>query len=138
MPEKRVLLLEEPVTRETIGAMFTVHNKMGYGFLEGPYVGAMEQECKARGLHVEREAPIAVLYNGVIVGSYRVDLLVERRVIVEVKASAPHESHGLQVLNYLRCSELEVGLLMYFRNSATFRRFVFRNELKRYIQTQFA
>ena len=55
MPEKRVLLLEEPVTRETIGAMFTVHNKMGYGFLEGPYVGAMEQECKARGLHVERE-----------------------------------------------------------------------------------
>ena len=125
-------LLEEPITHEVIGGMYTVHGTMGYGFLESPYVGALEHEFRKRGLEVVREAPIAVHYDGIVVGSYKVDLLVERRVIVEVKACSPHQDHSRQVLNYLRCSELEVGLLLYFQRSVTFKRFIFRNELKRH------
>ena len=130
MADDREPLLEEHVTRGAIGAMYTVHNRLGFGFVESVYVGAMELECRKRGLLVSREVPIAVRYDDSIVGSYRADILVERKLIIEVKVGAPCEEHHFQILNYLRASDVEVGLLMYFRRSATFRRFIFRNELK--------
>ena len=133
MVANHIDLLEEDTTRKAIGAMFTVHNRMGFGFLESPYVGALVIECQKRGLVVEREVPIAVHYDGQIVGAFRVDLLIDRKLILEVKVTPPHDDHFKQLLNYLRCSDVEVGLLMYFRRSATFRRCIFRNSLKRHI-----
>ena len=130
MENGMVVLLDEPITHEAIGSMYAVHNKLGYGFLEHPYLGALEYECRRRGLTVEREVRIEIQYEGIVVGAYRVDLFLNRRVIVEVKTCAPHQDHEYQLLNYLRCSQAEVGLLMYFRRSATFKRLVFRNELK--------
>jgi GxxExxY protein len=96
------------------------------------YIGALEHECRKRGLHVGREVPVAGHCDGVMVGTYRVDLLIERRLVLEIKACAPHDDHAL--LNYLRSTEVEPGLLLYFGRRGSFRRFVFRNALKRHIE----
>jgi GxxExxY protein len=125
------MLIDEELTKSVIGAFYTVYNKLDWGFLENVYAGALERECAKRGLHVGREVPIAVWYDGVIVGSYRVDLLVERRLVLEIKACAMTPEHPRQLLNYLRCSELELGLLLYFDHKPQVKRVIFRNALKR-------
>jgi GxxExxY protein len=126
-----MVLIDEPLTRIVIAAFFAVYNKLGYGFLENVYVGALEHECRKRGLRVEREVPIAVYYDGIIVGTYRADLLIEGRLVVEVKAcSNPHGKYARQLLNYLRCTNLELGLLLYFGEKPAMRRFIHRNGLK--------
>jgi GxxExxY protein len=76
-----------------------------------------------------------VHYDSRIVATYRVDLLIDRKLLLEVKACAgPHRQHERQVINYLRATELELGLLLYFGDSPEVRRFVLRNELKRFIE----
>lgn len=91
-----------------------VLNTLGEGFLENVYVGALEHECQKRGLHVGREVPIAVQYDGRVVGTYRADLLIERQLILEVKSGEQHKEHQRQILNYLRATDIELGLLLYF------------------------
>jgi GxxExxY protein len=125
------MLLDEGLTRCVIGRFFRVHNVLGGGFPENVYVGALEHECRKKGLHVEREVPIAVYYDGVIVGTFRVDLLIERRLVLEVKsASTIAPPHLRQLMNYLRCTDFELGLLFNFGDKATFKRCIFRNCLK--------
>jgi len=128
-----MVLIDEPLTRAVIGAFFAVFNTLGYGFLENVYVGALARECIKRGLHVEREVPIPVYYDGVIVGTYRVDLLIERRLIVEVKACPIIPDHRRQIMSYLRCSGIELGLMLYFGKSPRVKRYIYRNELKGYL-----
>jgi GxxExxY protein len=126
-----ISLLDEPLTRTVIGRYYTVYNRMGHGFLENPYVGALEHECRKAGLHVEREVPVAVHYDGIIVGSYRVDLLVEGRLILEIKAAVRvTDEHVAQLLNYLRCTDIELGLLLNFGPKPAFKRCIYRNSLK--------
>ena len=121
-------LIHHAVTGRILESFFEVHRVLGYGFLESVYCRALELEMRAKGLQVEREAAIDVSYKGRRVGVFRADLIVERCVVVEVKSThrlvVPDEH---QLLNCLRCSQLELGLLLHFGRRATFRRFVSTN-----------
>jgi GxxExxY protein len=123
-------LLDEELTHGVIGAFYAVFNRLGHGFLENVYVGALEHELRKRGLHVERQVPVAVHYDGIIVGTYRVDLLVEHRLVLEIKAASPSSSDLKQLVNYLRATDLELGLLLSFGSPPVVKRGIFRNELK--------
>ena len=113
----------ESITEQIIGAFFAVYNVLGWGFLEQVYQGAMEIELRKRGLRIVPQAKIKVLYDGVSVGDYFADFLVEGSVIVELKAVERLASqHDAQVINYLRASLVEVGLLVNFGPKPEFRR----------------
>lgn len=114
------------ITSEIAGAFYRVYNELGRGFVEIVYRRALAMELAERGLKVRTEAPLVVRFRGVVVGAFRADLLVEGAVIVEVKACrALTPEHAPQVLNYLRASGLEVGLLVNFGPTPTLRRFAF-------------
>ena len=118
-------LLEGELTDRALACFFRVYNHLGYGFLESVYRRALALELRGAGLEVFVETPIDVTYRGVCVGSYRLDLLVERRVAVEVKATevlAPTARR--QLLNYLRATTLDVGLLLHFGPEPKFSRVV--------------
>ena len=121
-------LLHEDLTREILSAFYEVYNTLGYGFLESVYARALFSELTRRGLHVQREVMIDVYYKGECVGSFRADMLVEYRVVVEIKASTwLVEADRNQLLNYLRSSCLEVGLLLHFGPRPRFKRVVAEN-----------
>jgi len=114
-----------------IGRFYTVYTRLGYGLLENPYVGALEIELRRAGHEVAREVPIAARYDGIVVGSYRVDLLVDQQLIVEVKAEPCLTGvHERQLLNYLRCSDVEVGLVLCFGIQPQFKRFIHTRDRK--------
>jgi GxxExxY protein len=123
------MLLEEALTHKVIGAFFHVYNCLGYGFLEAVYARALELELARRGLNVAREVSINVWYADEIVGQYRADLLVENVVVVELKAHRVLvTTDRAQLLNCLRASDLEVGLLLNFGVRPAFLRVVSSNE----------
>ncbi len=125
-------LLEEALTRKIIGAFFHVHTTLGYGFLESVYKKALELELVGRGLHVAREVVADVYYKEEMVGVFRADILVESRVVLEVKASRKLDSADIaQLLNYLRATDLELGLLLHFGARASFKRLVASNDFVR-------
>lgn len=109
-----------------------MYNELGYGFLETVYRGALAVELSSRGRTVQREVATSVWYRGTEVGHYRADLVVDDKVIIETKASeAITDADRKQLLNYLRCTHHEVGLLLHFGPKAAFHRFVYSNALKR-------
>ena len=103
-------------TRSVIGSFYQVYNELGQGFLEAVYVEALSLALRARmACLVYRELPIKVHFRGHVVGRFRADVVVNGRVLVEVKALPRLEPvHGAQILNYLRATALEVGLLLNF------------------------
>ena len=104
---------------------------MGYGFLEKVYEKALKYELEKTGLQVDRQKPINVYYEPELVGEYFADLLVENKVIIELKASETLcENHELQLINYLKATEIEVGLLLNFGKKPEVRRKVFSNTNK--------
>ena len=117
------------VTDKILHAFFKkVYPKLGYGFLERVYENALALELRRVGLQVEQQARIEVYYDGVVLGEYFADLLVDGAVIVELKAIqrlGPEEE--AQLLNYLRATPYEVGLLLNFGPRPDFRRKVFDN-----------
>ena len=124
-------LLEGHLTGIIIRAFFRVYDRLGYGFLEQVYCRALAIELRKEGVDVVLEAPIDVWYDGECVGKYRTDLLVESRVVVEVKASEfLTQPNRKQSLNCLRASTCEVGLLLHFGPKARFERRVFTNAQK--------
>ena len=120
-------LLHHDLTEKIIGAAFEVHRILGYGFLEKVYQRALQVELEARGLHVELECEIRVVYKGTVVGFFKADLLVEERVIVELKVAKEYCSQDEpQLLNELKATGMKVGLLINFgRNKVEFKRLVF-------------
>lgn len=116
----------EELTKEVIGAAFEVHNELGFGFLEKIYQRAMVVELNRRGLDSIAEAPIDVQYKGESVGQYFVDLLVENRVVVELKVAREYNHNDEpQLLNELKATNTTVGLLINFgRAKVEFKRFV--------------
>jgi len=121
----RVKLIEERLTHSVIGAFFDVYNTLGYGFLEHLYVRAMEQELCARGHRVAREVSVRVMYNGILLGLQRLDLIVDDKLVVEAKASSElHKSASRQLYNYLRATNLRIGLLLHFGPEPTFHRII--------------
>jgi GxxExxY protein len=108
-----------------IGAFFDVYNTLGYGFLEHLYVRAMEHELRGRGHRVAREVGVQVMYNDIVLGIQRLDLIVDDKLIVEAKATTDlHKSASRQLYNYLRASNLKVGLLLHFGPEPAFHRIV--------------
>lgn len=113
------------LTREIINAAYTVHNELGYGFLEKVYHKSLFIELSKRGYRVEIEKPIEVRYDNHVVGEFFTDLLVEDKVIVEVKAANKYTNvFEAQLLNYLKATGLEVGLIINFGPSVEVKRMV--------------
>ena len=119
------------VTDRVLKAFYAVYNGLGYGFLEKVYERAMVIELRKAGVQVVPQAEIVVLYDGQAVGEYQADLLVEDAVLVEVKATAALAlEHEAQLLNYLKATRYEVGLLLNFGPKPQVKRKVYDNERK--------
>jgi GxxExxY protein len=120
------------LTQKIIRAYYNVYNKLGYGFLEKVYENAMIIELRKQGLIGKKQIPITVFYEGEEVGNYFSDILVEDKVIVELKAGEKGlaEEHEAQLINYLKATEFEVGLLLNFGLKPQVKRKLFENHLK--------
>ena len=119
------------ITEKIIKAFYNVYNKLGFGFLEKVYEHAILIELRKMGMEVVNQYMIKVFYDGVEVGNYFADLFVENSVIVEIKAAEGLiEEHEAQLVNYLKATNIEVGLLFNFGKKPSFKRKVFSNEFK--------
>lgn len=124
--------LYQELTSNIISCFYKVYNTLGFGFLEKVYENALLFELSTSGLFVERQKPIKVYYEDKLVGEYFADLIVEDKVIIELKAvDALIEEHELQLINYLKATEIEVGLLLNFGKRPEIRRKIFSNTKKK-------
>jgi len=131
IPSLMQKLLHSEITGKIISAFYKVYNTLGYGFSEKVYENSLFIELSKMGCLAEQQFRILVYYEGQVVGKYSADLIVERRVIIELKAiSATIESHEAQLLNYLRATNIEVGLLLNFGPKPEYRRKFFTNDRK--------
>jgi GxxExxY protein len=125
------------LTDQIIGAFYAVYSALGYGFLENVYVKALMIELKKRGLNVRDELPIRVYYDGQLIGEYFADLVVNELVILEIKATrAIATEHEAQLLNYLKATPYEVGLLLNFGPKPETKRRSFDNNRKEWYIAQ--
>jgi len=117
------------ITQKIIKAFYQVYNTLGYGFLEKVYENAILIELKSMGINVEKQKQIKVYYKEQQVGEYYADLIIENIVIVELKAAESLcEEHEFQLINYLKETDIEVGLLLNFGKSPEIKRKVFSNK----------
>lgn len=124
--------LHQDITEIIIKAYYNVYNELEYGFLEKVYENALMIELKSLGLDCEKQKPISVSFKGNNVGEYFADIIVENKVIIELKAAEGLiEGHEAQLLNYLRATEIEVGLLLNFGKKPQFKRQIFENIYKK-------
>lgn len=124
-------MLHENITKKIIEAYYKVYNSLGYGFLEKVYENALKIELERLNLKVNQQKNIKVFYDQFEVGDYFADLIVEDLVIVELKAAESLcDEHEAQLINYLKATNLEVGLLLNFGKKAEFKRKVFSNDRK--------
>ena len=125
-------LLHKELSEQIIGTFYEVYNELGFRFLEKVYQNALYIELKNLGLQVEARKRIKVYYKDWLVGDYFADLMVNDSIILELKAvERIIEIHELQLINYLRGTDAEVGLLLNFGTKPEFRRMVFGNGRKR-------
>lgn len=126
-----IFMKEEELTEKIIKTFYKVYNTLGYGFWEIVYHRAILIELEKLGLSVENKKQINVYYEGSLVGDFETDLVVENKVIVELKAKETlNEAHEAQLINYLRSTEIEIGLLFNFGNKPQFKRKYFSNSNK--------
>jgi GxxExxY protein len=124
-------LLHPEITKEVINAFYHVYNNLGFGFLEKVYENALSNTLKKRGLQVQQQFPIIVYFDSEIVGEYIADLVVNECIIIELKALEEiHPRHEAQLLNYLRATHMEVGLILNFGEQPTFKRKILTNNRK--------
>jgi GxxExxY protein len=110
-------MLKDEITKKILGACFEVIKELGSGFLESVYEKALLIALREKGLKAVSQAPIAVIFRNQIVGEFFADILVEDQVIIELKvAKSLMPEHLAQVINYLRATGLETGLLINFGN----------------------
>ena len=120
------------LTSQIIKAAYYVYNYFGFGHLESVYEKALPIKLNKMGFKVESQQPIVVYFEETVVGNFRTDLIVEDVVIIEIKAvERLHPRHEVQLVNYLKCTEIEVGLLINFGEQLQLKRKVFDNERKR-------
>lgn len=128
-------MLHEEITGKIIHAFYRVYNALGYGFLEKVYENAMAIELRRTGLKVEVQKDIRVLYESQTVGEYFADLFVDDKIIVELKAAKTlADEHEAQLINYLKATRTEIGLLFNFGRKPEFRRKIFHNFLKQGVE----
>ena len=125
------------LTKKIIGAFFTVRNILGYGFLEKVYENALKIELEKQGYQVNQQKPINVYYEKIPVGEYYADLVVNDEVILELKSvDCLCEEHEAQLINYLRASEMKVGLLLNFGKKVEVRRKISSRKMERFDERQ--
>ncbi len=124
-------ILHKELTGSILKLFYEVYNELGHGFLEKVYQNALYTELKRNGFEVESQKQIKVYYKNVEVGEYYADLIVNDKVILELKATESiTEAHEFQLLNYLKSTNIEVGLLLNFGKKPEFCRKVFQNYRK--------
>jgi GxxExxY protein len=124
-------MLHKNITDIIIKAFYNVYNTLGYGFLENVYENALMIELNKLGLQTRKQTFIPVLYDGKTVGEYFADIIVNDLIILEIKsAERLREEHRYQLLNYLKATDKEVGLLLNFGKEAEFKRIIFTNDRK--------
>ena len=125
-------LIHSELTEKIIGVFYDVYNELGYGFLESTYAEATVIALEQAGLVVQREYPVPVWFRGVRVGQYFADVMVNEKILLELKTARNIDSaHEAQLLHYLRATEIEVGLLLNFGVRPQFRRLLFDNVRKK-------
>jgi GxxExxY protein len=119
------------ITERIINCYYKVYNKLGYGFLEKVYEKSLSIELISSGLRILNQYPIKVFYNKVQVGEYYADILVNENIILEIKATSELiEVHEAQLLNYLKATNIEIGLLLNFGPKPEVKRKYYSNEKK--------
>src|SRR2546426_12311986 len=124
-------LKHKELTETIIGVFYEVYNELGHGFLESVYERAFEVALTSKGLNVLRQIQVPVWFRGQKVGDFVADVLVNKSVLLELKAARTLDSaHEAQLLNYLRATEIEVGMLLNFGLKPQFKRLIFDNPRK--------
>ena len=130
-------LLHRDITEAILKVYYEVYNQLGSGFLEKVYQNAMYFELKEKGYQVEAQKQIKVYFKKQLVGEFFSDLLVEDKVIVELKATELLMNvHVAQIMNYLKATEIEVGLLLNFGEEPEFKRVIYTNDKKNNLKNQ--
>lgn len=125
-------LLHKEVAEKVIKAFYKIYNTLGYGFLEKVYENAMAIELQKMGFEIKCQYPITVYYENEIVGEYYADIIINDIIVLELKAAnALLEEHECQLINYLKATEIELGLLLNFGKEAEYKRKVFMNKYKK-------
>lgn len=127
------MLLHQEITDVILKSFYKVYNELGFGFLEKIYENALMIELRNNGLQCAQQSPIKVYYQQNQVGIYFADILVENKIILELKAGEGGIilEHELQLMNYLKATEYEVGLILFFGEKPTMKRKIFTNDHKR-------
>ena len=124
--------LHQELSSNIISCFYKVYNTLGFGFLEKVYENALLIELTKSGLFVERQKPIKVHYEEQLVGEYFTDIIVENKIILELKAAESLiEEHELQLINYLKATDIELGLLLNFGKKPEIRRKIFSNNQRK-------
>ena len=132
-----VELKHAELTEKIIGVFYDVYNELGYGFLESVYEESLLIALGETGLAVDHQLVIPVWFRGCEVGRFRGDILVEGRVLLELKSARVLEAtHEAQLLHYLKSTQIEIGLLLNFGSRPQFRRLLFDNERKKIRENQ--
>jgi GxxExxY protein len=130
-------LLHKSITDAILKVYYEVYNELGYGFLEKVYQNAMYFELKSLGYKVDPQKQIKVYFKKQLVGEYYSDLLVEDKVIVELKATELIMNvHIAQIMNYLKATPIEVGMLLNFGEEPEFKRLIYTNDRKINLKNQ--
>ncbi len=124
------------LTQGIIGTFYEVYNELGHGFLESVYENSLCIALRAKGYEIHQQIAVPVSFRGQLVGDFHADLLVNKVVLLELKSCRSiDQAHMAQLLNYLKATEIEVGLLLNFGPRPEFKRVVFGNERKAIITT---
>ncbi|MFA5813676.1 MAG: GxxExxY protein [Patescibacteria group bacterium] len=127
-------MIHEYLSNQVIKAYYEVYNELGYGFLEKVYENAMVIVLKSYGISGRKQVPIKVFFRESNVGLYFADLIIENKIIVELKAGeALCLEHEIQLMNYLRATEVELGFLLNFGVKPQFKRKIFENKYKKFV-----
>ncbi|MEP7346941.1 MAG: GxxExxY protein [Gemmatimonadaceae bacterium] len=126
-------LIYEDLSRSVIGAFYEVYNTLGFGFLESVYVKALERELELRGHQFSRDVSVYVMYKGESLVTQRIDMIVDSKLVVEVKSTRQlHPSALRQAHNYVRATNLEIALLLHFGPAPAFHRLISKNRRIRF------
>lgn len=130
-------LLHKQITDDILKVFYDIYNELGYGFLEKVYQNAMYFELKNKGYKVEAQTPIKGYFMGQLIGEYYSDLLIENKVIIELKAcDLLMNVHVAQLMNYLKATKIELGLLLNFGEEPEFKRIIYTNDRKKNFKNQ--
>jgi GxxExxY protein len=119
-------LKHKELSEKIITSAYNVHKELGYGFLEKVYKNALLVELGEAGVKCTAEFPMKVKYHNIVVGDYFADIITDEKIIIEIKAVSKLESvHEVQLVNYLKATGIEVGLLINFGQSVEIKRRIF-------------